>query len=533
MAIREISLKTRLWLQTVLEHLQNWPSSVGSTIGKRRSLELSALEERVFFSASPVGAVVPDSTELVVPVQQTEVDPSTEGGQIDPLLAALEVGQAETLENSSRELVLIDSGVRDSDVLLKDLGLAAEPGRSIEVIQLDGQFNGLDQITEILAKHRNLDAVHVVSHGRESAVKLGNQWIDESELEANADTLSKWGFAFADQGDILFYGCDLAATESGQKFVNTFATLTGTDVAASTDATGATHWGGDWDLEYRVGSIESQLAFSLTAQQDYEHLLATLTVETTNDILDGDTSSITALLANKGADGVISLREAIIASNNTSGADDIFLSAGTYTLTLGSGDDSAQQGDLDILDNLTITGANAGTTIIDAAGIDRVFHVQNNSTIVSMSGLTIRGGSALNNGAGVFVDNSSTLNLTDVILTDNNGNSGDGGAIHVQGTLNLNRVLLSNNTADNGAGVYFHGADGGSLINVTISGNTATSQGAGIWTDTSITVTNSTITANNASEAGGIYQKSGTVVLTNTLIGGNTSTGPSNDVAGT
>ncbi len=40
-------------------------------------------------------------------------------------------------------------------------------------------------------------------------------------------------------------------------------------------------------------------------------------VDTALDILDGDTSSISALLADKGADGFISLREAILATNNT------------------------------------------------------------------------------------------------------------------------------------------------------------------------------------------------------------------------
>ena len=43
----------------------------------------------------------------------------------------------------------------------------------------------------------------------------------------------------------------------------------------------------------------------------------TLVVDTANDVSDGTTTSIAALLANKGADGKISLREAITAANNT------------------------------------------------------------------------------------------------------------------------------------------------------------------------------------------------------------------------
>ena len=60
----------------------------------------------------------------------------------------------------------------------------------------------------------------------------------------------------------------------------------------------------------------------------------TLIVDTVADTVDGsDTSSITALLANKGSDGKISLREAIIATNNTTntagGPDRINFSMGT------------------------------------------------------------------------------------------------------------------------------------------------------------------------------------------------------------
>jgi hypothetical protein len=51
--------------------------------------------------------------------------------------------------------------------------------------------------------------------------------------------------------------------------------------------------------------------------------LLTVTVDSTTDVADGDTSSITALEADKGADGVISLREAIMAADATSGLDTI------------------------------------------------------------------------------------------------------------------------------------------------------------------------------------------------------------------
>jgi len=50
---------------------------------------------------------------------------------------------------------------------------------------------------------------------------------------------------------------------------------------------------------------------------------ASVTVNSTTDVSDGDTSSIANLIANPGFDGVISFREAIEAANNTAGSDSI------------------------------------------------------------------------------------------------------------------------------------------------------------------------------------------------------------------
>ncbi|MEZ5658211.1 MAG: hypothetical protein R3E83_06675 [Burkholderiaceae bacterium] len=65
-------------------------------------------------------------------------------------------------------------------------------------------------------------------------------------------------------------------------------------------------------------------------------------VTTTADTIDGDTSSMQALLADRGADGRISLREAIEAANNTAGANEIYfnipeaLVGGAHTITIAS-----------------------------------------------------------------------------------------------------------------------------------------------------------------------------------------------------
>src|SRR5207253_3742428 len=69
-----------------------------------------------------------------------------------------------------------------------------------------------------------------------------------------------------------------------------------------------------------------------------------------------------------------SLRAAIKFANLHPGRDTITLAAGTYALSrAGRDEENGDTGDLDILDDLTIQGAGAGKTIIDAKGLDRVF----------------------------------------------------------------------------------------------------------------------------------------------------------------
>ena len=87
---------------------------------------------------------------------------------------------------------------------------------------------------------------------------------------------------------------------------------------------------------------------------------ANVTVSTTADEVNDTTVSIAALIGAPGGAG-ISLREAIIAANNTPGADVITLPAGIYTLTRIGNDATCQNGDLDINDSLTITGAGSGS----------------------------------------------------------------------------------------------------------------------------------------------------------------------------
>ncbi len=228
---------------------------------------------------------------------------------------------------------------------------------------------------------------------------------------------------------------------------------------------------------------------------------AALFVDTTSDTVDGTTTSIANLLAAKGIDGKISLREAIIATNNTAGADTIFLPAGSYVLSrTGASEDAASTGDLDITGNLTIAGAGANTTFIDGAATDRVFDVL--SGTVAMSGLTIHNSNAFSDwGGGVKLALGATLTLQDAALSGNVATKG--GAIYASGTVILDRVSIESNTAVTGAGLCVDNFGTAALTNVTISGNVASGMGGAIYATNSVNITSSTIADNSATGGGG------------------------------
>ena len=314
------------------------------------------LEQRVLYDASPLTAVMqPNALDVVDPIdiadlviEESVADGSlngfaneTLGLPLDDELSSidsqfdLEFG-FEPTGDTARQLVVIDSAVDDYEQLISSLD------SSTQVLLLDANSNGVEQISQALrSAGHTFDAIHIVSHGEDGGVQLGNQWLNSDSLQAVASELAQWTHWLSSDADVLFYGCNLAETEAGTEFVESVAALTGADVAASDNLTGHESLGGDWDFEFVVGLVETEVAFSIDAQQNWEGTLATTTVTTLGDVVsaDADLSSVAALNANAGSDGVISLREAIIASNANADADVIHLGAGVHTLSItGTGD---------------------------------------------------------------------------------------------------------------------------------------------------------------------------------------------------
>jgi hypothetical protein len=288
---------------------------------------------------------------------------------------------------------------------------------------------------------------------------------------------------------------------------------------------------------------------------------ATLTVNTTLDVLGHD-------------NGTLSLRQAILDANAAPDSDTIVVPAGIYTLTRpGRNEDGGLTGDLDLAGRVTIQGAGAGVTIVDAGGLDRDFHVLGGAT-ATLSRMTIQGG-AIGfddftrfdfNGAGGAIVNEGTLTVRDCTLSGNSavfggaiyndnfgtltvsnstlsGNSatdvtgfGAGGAIYNEsGTATVSNSTVSENFSVVGDGIYFDypgAAGGGGILNdydgtltvrdSTLSGNFADDWGGGISNLGTLTVRNSTLCSNSA-YLGGAVNNFGTLTINNSTLSGNSA----------
>jgi hypothetical protein len=160
-------------------------------------------------------------------------------------------------------------------------------------------------------------------------------------------------------------------------------------------------------------------------------------------------------------------------------------------------------GDLDLFSHNTpppsvkLEGEGPGKTTITQLRSDRVFQLEAPEPVI-IDGVTITGGSTVNQGGGIANSEAGglTLSNTEVI-----GNSSDEGAgIYSRRPLSIENSSITDNRANGAGGGIALNTFGAKLDSTTVSGNTAGLLGGGIWaqnTDLS-QITRSLIIGNTA-----------------------------------
>jgi VCBS repeat-containing protein len=239
-------------------------------------LDLFQLEQRQLFDgAALVAGIHPDGS----------TDSHTADASADDVRQGLEARFAvERTSNvpqlsapaDKRELLVIDSSVKDWATLTNNLGA------NVDVLLLDADKDGLQQIADQLLAHNSRDqqrysSLHILSHGDVGIFQLGNRSIDAQTVADKYSEFAQIGDGLDAGADVLLYGCDVGSNARGINFLKTLADATQRDVAASTNKTGGTVAGGDWKLEATVGDVAASTSVGSALLEDvsYQYLLPT------------------------------------------------------------------------------------------------------------------------------------------------------------------------------------------------------------------------------------------------------------------
>ena len=403
--------------------------------------------------------------------------------------------------------VFIDSTVKNYQTLLD----GTKGGSSVTVINPD-QY-GIAQVTATLASVTGANSLHIVSEGDVGNFWLGKDFVSTENIAKYANDLQAWKTALSPAANILLYACNLASGENGAALVQAVKNYTGHDVAASTDLTGSSNLGGNWNLEYQTGKLNTGVVFSSEAQNRYNGRLVTFTTTNIND------------------SGAGSLRQAILDANALAGADDIRFDPNVF---------NGAQAAITLASTLAINTTTGGLTISGAFGASNVTVSGNNAVRVfditgngntTFDSLRIINGRVTGDGGGINNNGTGTLTVTNSTVSGNTATNNSGGGIFSNGNLTINNTSVSGNTAANSPG--FNGGGGifisngtVTLINSTVSNNSTSNRGGGINSVSgNVTLNNSTVSSNTAGQrAGGVYALGGgTMNVINSTLSGNTS----------
>jgi CSLREA domain-containing protein len=268
--------------------------------------------------------------------------------------------------------------------------------------------------------------------------------------------------------------------------------------------------------------LSMAIVFAPSAHAQDPPPVVNFNVNTVADLIDDDAGNgICHTSAN-----TCSLRAAIMEANRSSvvGARIlVILPPGIYRLTrLPSGSNGDDTGDLNLTapsaaQSLTLLGAAAANTIIDANHIDRALRISGwNGNVVTLAKLTIRNGSAAGDDGGGMLIRNSTAIIEDSVIEANQSESG-GGIATDNSVLRIVRSTIRSNTASSsGGGLFAYGII--TIRDSTIHGNGAR-QGGGVQNTASLYVINTTLSGNHAyADGGGIYNSAESFLYNTSIV---------------
>ena len=183
--------------------------------------------------------------------------------------------------------------------------LAAGVNSNVQVVVLNPARDAIEQVTQALDHRSGITAINFLAYGTAGSVEIGNAPLDAASVSTHATEIAHWSDHLAANADIVFWSCDVAQGASGQALLADLHTLTGAQVAASTDAIGSAALGGTWTLNTETGPIDAAMPFTEAALAAYTGVLdtaiPTVAFKGSANALPGGTFTETVVLTNGAA----------------------------------------------------------------------------------------------------------------------------------------------------------------------------------------------------------------------------------------
>ncbi len=245
--------------------------------------------------------------------------------------------------SDKRQVVFIDTGLPDYQSLIDGLP------DSMEVVLVAPDQDGIQIMAEWAETHSDYTAFHVLGHGSNGAQQLGSATLSSNTLDQYQAQLSKIGSSLTEDGDILLYGCNVAADTNGVSFIDQLAQITRADIAASDDLTGSAALAGDWELETSSGQVETSFFLSQDILDNFHSLLAPSgttdfegvttdsNITTTNVLIDGTSTAVAYDVSGTGWDILTTANAEIIGAHLYHRAQETGMPSDLIVGSLGNG----------------------------------------------------------------------------------------------------------------------------------------------------------------------------------------------------
>ena len=110
----------------------------------------------------------------------------------------LSIAQTQSAETVGTTVVFIDEQIEATANAIASLD-------ADYIYEIGSNGDGIEQVSNILCQFKDLDNVHILSHGRDGGLKLGTSDLSSDSIAEYSQNIQDWGDSLTENADLLFH----------------------------------------------------------------------------------------------------------------------------------------------------------------------------------------------------------------------------------------------------------------------------------------------------------------------------------------